>query len=221
MAKKTSGGSGKKENPSSKSAARRKVSSLQRRVKLLRKTASSALAQADAVKKKSAGIYRAADSAHRTAESVHEDIRTAEAHVAGAGKRLDSISKKTNKPFLIVGIGASAGGYEAFSQLLETISHDTGMAFVLVQHLDPKHESNLVGLLSKATSIPIAQATQELAVRPDHIYVIPPNTTMTIASGALKLAPRGDVRGLHLPIDHFLGSQIPDGIKTDDSHQKY
>ena len=84
------------------------------------------------------------------------------------------------------------------------------MAFVLVQHLDPTHESNLVGLLSKATSIPIVQASQDQAVRPDHVYVMPRNTTITIASGILKLAPRGEARGLHLPIDLFFKSLADD-----------
>ena len=113
-------------------------------------------------------------------------------------------------PFPVVGVGASAGGLEAFTELLANLPDDTGMAFVLVQHLDPRHESNLVHLLSKATRTPIVEATQDLAVRPDHIYVIPPNTTMTIASGVLQLEPRGEARGLHLPIDQFLKSLAED-----------
>lgn len=113
-------------------------------------------------------------------------------------------------PFPVVGVGASAGGLEAFTELLANLPDDTGMAFVLVQHLDPRHESNLVQLLSKATRTPIVEATQDLAVRPDHIYVIPPNTTMTIASGVLQLKPRGEARGLHLPIDQFLKSLAED-----------
>jgi two-component system CheB/CheR fusion protein len=113
-------------------------------------------------------------------------------------------------PFPVVGVGASAGGLEAFTELLANLPDDTGMAFVLVQHLDPRHESNLVHLLSKATRTPIVEATRDLAVRPDHIYVIPPNTTMTIASGVLQLEPRGEARGLHLPIDQFLKSLAED-----------
>src|SRR5689334_10001208 len=119
MAKKTSGGG--KKNLFRKSAASRKGSSLKSRIDALKKTASSAYAQAGTVKKKSAGILKAAESAHLTADSVHQNIKDTEAHVADAGKQLDPRSKKITKPFLMVGVGASAGGYEAFSQLLEKI----------------------------------------------------------------------------------------------------
>jgi len=83
---------------------------------------------------------------------------------------------------------------------------DTGMGFVLVQHLDPKHESKLGDLLAKSTRMPVQEAAQDLAVRPDHVYIIPPNTTLSIAAGVLRLEPRGEARGPHLPIDHFLKS---------------
>src|SRR4051812_8259610 len=84
-------------------------------------------------------------------------------------------------PFPIVGVGASAGGLEAFTQLLANTPADTGMAFVLVQHLDPHHQSRLAELLSRATRMPVLEATDGLAVRPDHVYVIPPNANMAIA----------------------------------------
>ena len=83
--------------------------------------------------------------------------------------------------FAVVGIGASAGGLEAASLLLGQLPGTTGMAFVLIQHLDPKHESNLGRILAKATPIPVQEATQGLAVQPNNVYVIPRNTTMTIA----------------------------------------
>ena len=79
-----------------------------------------------------------------------------------------------SRPFPIVGVGASAGGLEAFTQLLKHLPDDTGMAFVLVQHLDPRHESQLVGLLSRATRMPVSEAAEGMAVSPDHVYVIPP-----------------------------------------------
>jgi two-component system CheB/CheR fusion protein len=110
--------------------------------------------------------------------------------------------------FPIVGVGASAGGLEAFSQLLTHLPEDTGMAFVLVQHLDPKHESRLRDLLAKNTRMPVLEAAQGLAVAPDHVYIIPPNTRMTVAGGILQLAPRG--ASPHLPIDHFLQSLAED-----------
>jgi two-component system CheB/CheR fusion protein len=76
-------------------------------------------------------------------------------------------------PFPIVGIGASAGGLEAFSELLRQLPLQTGMAFVLVQHLDPKHSSELREILARTTKIPVSEVTDGTVVRPDHIYVIP------------------------------------------------
>src|SRR5262245_39902950 len=111
-----------------------------------------------------------------------------------------------NKPFPVVGIGASAGGLEAFRQLLEHLPTDTGMAFVLVQHLDPAHESILTELLSKATRMPVSEVVEGVEVEPDHIYVIPRNANMAITQGILRLLPREDTRGQHRPIDYFLRS---------------
>src|SRR5258705_1713054 len=105
-------------------------------------------------------------------------------------------------PFPIVGIGASAGGLEAFSELLRHLPLQTGMAFVLVQHLDPKHSSELREILARTTKIPVSEVTDGTVVRPDHIYVIPPNTVMAIKDGSLRLSARVLERGVHLPIDH-------------------
>jgi len=110
--------------------------------------------------------------------------------------------------FPIVGVGASAGGLEAFSQLLAHLPDDTGMAFVLVQHLDPRHESRLGDLLAKHTGMPVIEAVQGLAVAPDHVYLIPPNTRMTVSGGILHLAPRS--ASPHLPIDDFFTSLAED-----------
>jgi two-component system CheB/CheR fusion protein len=87
----------------------------------------------------------------------------------------------------IVGISASAGGLEAFTALLKHLPLDTGMGFVLVQHLDPHHESALTHLLSRATSLPIHEVTNDLRVEANHVYVIPPNANLGITRGALKL----------------------------------
>src|SRR5216684_1917833 len=104
--------------------------------------------------------------------------------------------------FPIVGIGASAGGLEAFSQLLRELPTDTGMAFVLVQHLDPKHESQLPEVLSRTTAMPVVAVTDRLRVEPDHVYVIPPNADMTIGGGGgFALTPRAKVDH-YRPIDH-------------------
>lgn len=106
----------------------------------------------------------------------------------------------------IVGVGASAGGLEAFGQLLADIPEDTGMAYVLIQHLTPTHETMLSELLSKLTRLPIQEATQGVRVKSGHIYTIPPNVSMTIEGGALKLAPRSDAVAPFMPIDHFMHS---------------
>jgi two-component system CheB/CheR fusion protein len=105
--------------------------------------------------------------------------------------------------FPIVGIGASAGGLEAFTQLLRALPTNTGMAFVLVQHLDPKHSSMLTELLSKATTLSVHEVTQGVKLRPDHIYVTPPNVKMALSGGALCLTPRA---GSDMTIDFFMRS---------------
>src|SRR5712691_1394595 len=117
---------------------------------------------------------------------------------------------RENGPRAVVGIGASAGGLEAFSRLLRGLPVDTGMAFVLVQHLDPRHESILPELLSSRTPMPVVQVTEGTQVRPNHVYVIPPNTTMAISGCILHLSPRGAPDGRHLPIDIFLTSLAED-----------
>lgn len=105
----------------------------------------------------------------------------------------------------VVGIGASAGGLEAFTQLLGSIPGDTGMAFVLVQHLDPTHESLLSETLARATPMPVAQVGERTRVQANHVYVIPPNAELGILGGLLTLLPRHEEPGRpHLPIDFFL-----------------
>jgi two-component system CheB/CheR fusion protein len=115
--------------------------------------------------------------------------------------------------FPIVGIGASAGGLEALEQFLARVPADSGMAYVIVQHLDPTHKGMMPELLQRATAMPVAQAKNRLKVRPDHVYVIPPNRDMSILRGALYLFEPVAPRGLRLPIDFFLRSL------ADDRHQ--
>jgi two-component system, chemotaxis family, CheB/CheR fusion protein len=104
----------------------------------------------------------------------------------------------------VVGVGASAGGFEAFKQLLARLPADTGMAFVVVMHLDPKRESILPELLARATQLPVSEVEDGTPVAPDHIYVIPPNTSMALEGGELRLRLREKGRGQHHPIDAFL-----------------
>src|SRR5262245_20127933 len=122
----------------------------------------------------------------------------------------ESIKEPTSGTFPIIGIGASAGGLEAFSQLLAGLPLDTGMAFVLVQHLDPRHESKLGDILAKSAKMPVLEAGQGQEVLPNHVYVIPRNTTMTLVAGKLVLVPREETRNPHLPIDTFFKSLAAD-----------
>lgn len=94
------------------------------------------------------------------------------------------------KPFPVVGIGASAGGLEAFKKLLKAIPQDSGMAYILVQHLNPAHESLLIEILHKVTQIPVLEFSDEIALEPDHIYVMPSNKIMDVKNGLLILSAR-------------------------------
>jgi len=122
----------------------------------------------------------------------------------GLAKHQDTI--RSSNDFLVVGIGASAGGLEAFKQFIKAIPVDSGMAFILVQHLDPNHESILCELLQKITLIPIHEVTDKIEVKPDHIYVIPPNKLLTANDGILNLTDRPEKAYHGLPIDVFFSS---------------
>lgn len=114
---------------------------------------------------------------------------------------------------IIVGVGASAGGLEAFTLLLRHVPVNTGMGFVLVQHLDPAHESALTQILAKATAMPVREAANNLPVEPNRVYIIPPNRNMTIARGRLKLTPRRQTAGANRSIDVFFESLAEDRRK--------
>ncbi|PYS40331.1 MAG: chemotaxis protein CheR [Acidobacteria bacterium] len=114
------------------------------------------------------------------------------------------------RPISIVGVGASAGGLEAFEQLLRGLPEDSGMGFVLVQHLAPKHESMLSELLSRATRMPVIEVTDGVAVQANYVYVIPPNADMSITDGVLHLSSINADRARRMPIDMFLRSLADD-----------
>src|SRR5262245_17251381 len=109
----------------------------------------------------------------------------------------------------VVGFGASAGGLEAFTELLQNIPENPGFALVLVQHLDPKHASILTQLLSRSAKLPVLQAKESLRVQQGHVYVIPPNSDLSISNGVLHLTRR-EPAGQHMPIDSFFRSLAHD-----------
>lgn len=108
--------------------------------------------------------------------------------------------------FPIVGIGASAGGLEAFTQLLKHLPIDTGMGFVLIQHLSPDHKSLLSEILARTTQMPVMEVQDCMLVEPNHIYIIPPNSKMTLAQNLLRLTPREKTQGHYMSVDAFFNS---------------
>lgn len=116
---------------------------------------------------------------------------------------------KGSSPLIVVGVGASAGGLEAFTELLSHLPDDTGMAFVLIQHLDPKHESHLTELLSKASRMPVSEVKDDTRAEANHVYVIPPRCNLGISDGVLRTLPR-PASGRNMPIDTFLRALAAD-----------
>jgi two-component system CheB/CheR fusion protein len=108
--------------------------------------------------------------------------------------------------FLIAAVGASAGGVEAYSDLFCNLPENTGIAFIVIQHLDPKRHSILTELLARHTRMTVEEVTDGMCVKPNRIYVIPPNATMSIANHTLKLVPREEGPGGHMAIDRFMRS---------------
>jgi two-component system CheB/CheR fusion protein len=108
--------------------------------------------------------------------------------------------------FPVVGVGASAGGLDAFKKFLQHVPVNSGMAYVLVQHLAPAHESLLPEILARETKLPVLEITDDINILQDHIYIIPENKMLTVYDGKLKLEPRKKNKTVHLPIDIFFNS---------------
>ena len=119
---------------------------------------------------------------------------------------LISNSKSTTTDFPVVGIGASAGGLEAFLQVFAKMPVDTGMAFVLIQHLDPTHPSLSPEIIARSTELEVEEVTNGIRIQANHIYIIPPNYMMEIQNGTLTLSARDAAPGHNMPIDCFLQS---------------
>jgi two-component system CheB/CheR fusion protein len=123
---------------------------------------------------------------------------------------IDEGQPLTTVNFPIVGIGASAGGLEAFEKFFKTCPPETGMAFVLVSHLSPHHHSLLTEILQRITTMVVTQVVDQDRVVPNHVYVIPPDSDMALLHGVLQLSKTDTVHGLHLPIDGFFRSLADD-----------
>lgn len=128
---------------------------------------------------------------------------------SNTGDEIDlALQNQVEASFPIVGVAASAGGLEAFTQLLSHLSTDTGMAFVLIQHLSPDRESLLSDILARATPLPVREVENGMKVEPNQVYVIPPNTQMTLSDDTLQLSPRTKVAGKYMPGDAFFSSTL-------------
>ena len=115
----------------------------------------------------------------------------------------DAVDSET---FPVVAIGASAGGLEAYKEFFHSLPSDTGMAFVLVQHLDPSHHSMLPEIIAKATAMPVEEVRSGLRTKSDCVYVIPPNAFISISEGTFTLTPRSKGPGPHLAVNFFMRS---------------
>ncbi len=122
----------------------------------------------------------------------------------------DTPSRQESLLFPIVGIGASAGGLEALEQFLRQVPQGSGIAFVIIQHLDPTHKGIMAELLQRTTGMEVFQVRDRMRVKPNCVYVIPPNKDMSILHGVLHLFEPMAARGLRLPIDFFLRSLAED-----------
>jgi two-component system CheB/CheR fusion protein len=119
---------------------------------------------------------------------------------------IDSPDSVPGLPFTVVAIGASAGGLQALSSMLRALPVDTGMAFVVIQHLEPSHTSLLSEILARETRMPVREVRDGVKVEPNAVYVIPPGKNLVLDEIHLKLAQRTETRGQHRPIDHFMRS---------------
>lgn len=119
---------------------------------------------------------------------------------------VETDERVSRAPFPIVGIGCSDGGLDACERLLSHLPRDTGMAFVVVPHPAPFHESAFTAILSRSSRLPVVEVRQSLRIEPNHVYVVPPNTKLVLSEDRLEPLPRNADRESDLPIDAFLQS---------------
>jgi two-component system CheB/CheR fusion protein len=131
-------------------------------------------------------------------------------HKPTQSKSVTATTNNQREKFPIVGIGASAGGLEAFTAFLKALSLHPGMALILVPHLDPSRESAFTQILARATPIPVLEAQNGMRVQLDHVYVIPPNSDMTLQGSVLQLTNRKGPHTVNTTIDIFFRSLASD-----------
>jgi len=164
---------------------------------------------------KRAMVKKEAAKASSAAGRERKSPRKSSERSKGRGKSSHTAHRTKTTPVQkvsppIVAVGASAGGLEAITQLLEAVSADIGMAFVIIQHLSPNHDSALPELLAQATNMPVVEVVDGTAVEANHVYVMPPDMEMAILDAHLQLMPHREKAGRHLPIDYFLCSLARD-----------
>jgi two-component system CheB/CheR fusion protein len=126
------------------------------------------------------------------------------------GPRRGKAPSRRSDDFLVVGLGASAGGLEALYKLFDAFPPDTGMAFVLIQHLDPSHKSMMTGLLASHTAMKVLEATDGMPIERDRVYIIPPRVYISLLEGVLRLTNPEERHGARMPFDFFLRSLAED-----------
>jgi len=184
-------------------------------------------AAADGAHEQGKQIHKRAEKVHKKVSSLHAlraqaaespdgkaratkappDYDAAEQKTGGQALSTTTGERATSRlPFTIAGIGASAGGLEALSDLLAHLPRDSGVAIVILQHLDPTHESHLGQLLARATKNPVLDIKTGMRPEPDLIYVLPANASVTLQNGQFKLGGRLPANGPMMPIDVFFRS---------------
>jgi two-component system CheB/CheR fusion protein len=150
----------------------------------------------------------------RKKESKQKPIQEATTNKTAAkskpARKVSRLGPKVKNNFYIVGMGASAGGLEDFEKFFKNMPADSGVAFVLVPHLDPSHVSLMPDLIQKTTTMEVLQIKDRMKVKSNTVYITPPNVNIAIFHGALNLIEPAGGRGLKLPIDRFLRSLAQD-----------
>jgi len=147
------------------------------------------------------GVVAVPEAAH-----VVQRVRTPQWAGESRGGRCTAQGAAASERFSDRGVGASAGGLEAFTELLQNLPPEPGLAILLVLHLEPHHKSHLAELLSGKDKLAVKEAVEGMTVEANHVYLIPPNKNMALTDGSLTLTPRSPIRGQHMPIDHLFRS---------------